>query len=377
MRRENVWPEVFCLFTVALIAQACLGGARAQEISAGSPVVVTGKFTAPSSNKDGKPRGISGMACLAPAANGSRECFAVNDEERFGEVATLTANELRPTGAIVTFVAKDDTGQGVVGIARNPMCRDKNGAVDDKPKFGELDGEGVATADGYIYTASSHSCSGKGKYKPSSYLLTRFRTVDDQHLLRSTAPAVERSWRLADALLNSTVKDAYGQAKTTGTNIEGIAVINGRLYAGLRTPVTDRATIVSAPVEGLFASSNKALDAASVQSIPLDLGKDTGVRDLAALTDGRLLVLSGPTIEQDTVDYKLWLIEKPLSEGKRVPLAILAPMKAPSGERAKAETVTIISEAPKLEVLVLYDNIDEGSPMRHELLLPKDTSGLK
>ena len=43
-------------------------------------------------------------------------------------------------------------------------------------------------------------------------------------------------------------------------NIEGIAAIDGRLYAGLRTPNCDReVVIVSAPVEELFAEGSPSL----------------------------------------------------------------------------------------------------------------------
>jgi len=44
-------------------------------------------YTAPASDKNGKARGISGMTCLGKAGDAKRECFVINDEETFGEVA--------------------------------------------------------------------------------------------------------------------------------------------------------------------------------------------------------------------------------------------------------------------------------------------------
>ncbi len=110
-------------------------------------------------------------------------------------------------------------------------------------------------------------------------------------------------------LLNSTARDSYGKEKSQGTNIEGLAVTGGRLYVGLRTPVDkDAALILSAPVAELFASGQQSLNGKSVEPISLKLGKMVGIRDLAALQSGGLLILSGPTIEQKDIPYKIWQI---------------------------------------------------------------------
>jgi hypothetical protein len=338
-----------------------------------TPVKVSGHFKAPSSDKDGKARGISGMACLGKAADASRECFVINDEERFGEVVTLTKDGLAATGKTIDFVEKGEAGKGVLGVARDQVCKDKHGVI-EKGKFDELDGEGVAIASELVYVASSHSCSGGGKYKPSSFLLVRFK-VNSVTSFKGDSPAiVERSWRLADALLASDVKGAYGKPKGEGTNIEGIAVIGDRLYAGLRTPVKpDVSFIVSAPVDDLFASGYEGLgDGVVVETIPVELGANAGIRDLAALRDGRLLILSGPAVEQADVEYKLWLLEKPVAGAARHALAtITTSAKGKDGERAKAETIAVLDEtADRLKLLVLYDNIDEGEPTQYEISLP-------
>jgi hypothetical protein len=105
--------------SLALLATSLMCAAFAVSASAAAeaPVVTkikpVGKFTAPNSTDDGKPRGISGMACLGQPADASRECFVINDEERFGEIANLTKDGLTATGKMIDFVAKGEKGEGV------------------------------------------------------------------------------------------------------------------------------------------------------------------------------------------------------------------------------------------------------------------------
>lgn len=364
-----------------LIATAMLAAFEARESSAADAPVVTrlkvvGTFTAPNTIKKPekkKARGISGMACLGPAADASRECFVINDEERFGEVATLTKDgfAINPNAPrTIEFVKKNEDGKNVLGKARVPKC--------EKDKFDELDGEGVAIAGDLVYVVSSHSCSGGGEYKPSSYLLVRFKANSASSFKGASQPAVERSWRLADALLGSNigiVKDGYGGPKGEGTNIEGIAVIGNRLFAGLRTPLgpgSGEAFIVSALVENLFAGDGEPLKDGKVDTFSVKLGKNAGIRDLAALRSGGLLILSGPAGEEPDVPYQLWLLKEPKQDAELKPLAMVTTSTpGKDGKLAKAETVTVEEEtAAALKVLVLYDNIDEGEPTRYEIKLP-------
>jgi hypothetical protein len=371
----KLWLGGVCLpaIVIGVLASNALA---AEKVSTGTLLPPLGKYTAPASDGDKppKPRGISGMACLDKAPDGSRECFAVNDEERFGQVAVLTSNGVKPIQGFVTVIQDGEAGVGIVGKQRGSICGETK-------KFGELDGEGVSLAGGYVYIASSHSCSGKGdgKYKPSSFLLTRFKPASATSFGASPSPAVERSWRGADMLLASTVKDAYGKPKGQGTNIEGVAVIGDRLYAGLRTPLKDGAAVlVSAPVKDLFADGKESLPAGVVETIPLALGPDAGIRDLAPLDGGNLLVLSGPTMAQANVEYRLWLVKAPISKDKKPDIKPIAVVRTDakakdSAEVPKAESVTVLEQSKsKIVVLVNYDNVDEGGATRHELDLPSD-----
>lgn len=337
-----------------------------------APVVtripVSGQFKASNS----KPRGVSGMACLGKAADASRECFVINDEERFGEIVNLTKDGIAATGKTIEFVNKGEAGKGVRGEAQDPNCKDERGVVAKPSKFDELDGEGIAVAGEMVYVASSHSCTGGGKYKPSSFLLARFRANSPTSFKGAATPVIERSWRLADVLLGSNVKEAYGKPKGAGTNIEGIAIIGDRLYAGLRTPTgSGHAFIVSAPVENLFAPGTDRLKPGAVKSFTVDLGANTGIRDLAALNNNRLLILAGPAVEQADVEYKLWLLEEPADGAAKKLLATVTTSTTGSdGKLAKAEAVTVLDETTDwLKLLVMYDNINEGEPTEYDISL--------
>jgi len=337
-----------------------------QAVSYGTPINVETKFTAPASDEDGKPRGISGMACLGKMTDQTRECLVINDEETFAEIAVLKDRSQRPTGKVLSIVSRGETGKAIVGTARDGVC-------DGKGKFGELDGEGIAVAQEYAYIISSHSCSGSGKYKPSSYLISRFRFAGSAGFLSGASVVVERSWRGADMLIHSSAGFAYGKPKGSGTNIEGVAVVGEHLYAGLRTPmVKTAAVLIRASVNALFELGKEQLSAEQVETRPLSLGENAGIRDLAALNDGSLLILSGPTLEQSEVDYQIWRLPAPIWSSAPLPLAIVKTnAKAKdSGQVPKAEALTVIDQSDnRVVVLVSYDNIDEGAPTIHEVNL--------
>ena len=355
---------------VALLPALC---GIAQADSRGTVLAVSQHFYAPASDASGAPRGISGIVCGAANPDGMRECLVANDEEAFLEHVVLSPAIFTPTGRVVSLAPKDDSG--IVGTVRVAVC-----PVRSDESLGKPDTEGLALADGYIYTMGSHSCSGGGKFRPSSFLLSRFRVAADS---APDAPGtVERSWRLADALVASEVGAAYGKKKDDGTNVEGIAVADGLVYAGLRTPLLDnRAVIVTAPVAQLFAPGVAPLDPSVVRTWRVPLGPGSGVRDLAALDGGKLLILSGPTHIQTDVPYRLWIADRtrlndpPLFLANVTPLedqAGLTPLgRGYGGDRPKAEAVAVLEQtADTITVLVMYDNVDEGWPTRMTIRLP-------
>src|SRR4029450_2751013 len=78
-----------------------------------------------------------------------------------------------------------------------------------------------------------------------------------------------------------------------GVNIEGLAVRGDRLFLGFRGPVlSGKALVMSVNIDAAFGNAP-----ARPQVLPISLGDGMGVRDLAAVADG-FLVLSGPEADE-------------------------------------------------------------------------------
>jgi hypothetical protein len=249
------------------------------------------------------------------------------------------------------------------------------GICDKKDDFEEFDGEAIAIAGNKVFVVGSHACTWeKGKFKPSAFVLARAEAMGEA----LEAKDVERSWRLSDIIRNSSLSDAFGKHGAAGAGIEGLAVVGDRLFLGFRTPsVNDKATILSVEAGDLF-TPGESPSGAIPSEFKLELGSNTGIRDLAALNDGRLLVLSGPADSSDGT-YMLHIFTTSNENGKIRPLAELrtdvSGMKKEGGgaEVAKAEAIAVLEQTEDtVIILVTYDNIDDGGPRLHRISLPKD-----
>ena len=355
-----------CWLAGALLAAwPAFAWTQALPVSTGAPVPVARPF-ATVETKDTTPRGMSGLACL-PAVTGVRACLAVNDEERFAEWASFDGQTLTPTNQRLQLLTpakkqKDD----ILGTRPRGLC-------DREDDFGEFDGEAIALAGGRIYVTGSHACSrAKGKFRPSAFILARAPAKAKP----LEAKDVERSWRLADMIGNSPLASAFGKAGDEGAGIEGMALVGNRLYLGFRSPATaSTATILSFDVTELFKPGNQPATSKS-EVLTLALGPNTGVRDLAALDDGRLLVLSGPA-DSAAGAYLLHLLTP--ANGTSHPLVELRTdamgEKKDRGGREipKAEAIAVLEQTPDaVTLLVMYDNIDDGGPHLHRIKPPAD-----
>ena len=178
--------------------------------------------------------------------------------------------------------------------------------------------------------------------------------------------AVETTYRLSDYLAKADEAGAFfGKSldeAENGLNIEGLAIVGGRLLVGLRAPaLSEAAYIVAADIADLFRPG-KGPAKGKGEVIPVKLGKNMGIRDLASLPDGRLLVLAGPAQDQ-ALPFKLFLIEPGKSTKPKL-LAELEPMESEEEEElVKAEALTVLSaDAGELRVLILFDGIENGAP---------------
>lgn len=289
-------------------------------------------------------RDVSGLACM-PVSNGQRRCLLINDESAFAQFATLAEGGLSP-GDRVDLLGGSASPQ-TLGTAPRDIC-DKAG------RFAELDGEAVTYAAGAFYVAGSHGCSRRrGEFRLSAFHLARLRADADG--IPFAAP--ELSYRLSDMLRRAgEVAPFFGRrlSDQNGVNIEGLAVTGDTLWAGLRAPsLNGRAFLVGAAVEDLFAPGHDpAKTAPRVVTIPA--GSQRGIRDLAALADGRLLALVGPAQEQD-LPYALLLVD-PARPETVLPLGEL-----PARKSAKAESLTVLEQSgDRFSLLIGYDGPRNG-----------------
>lgn len=357
---------------VAGYLTAALAQNRGQEIT------VEGQF----GGKKGKAaKDLSGIACR-PGAGGEYLCLVVNDESAFAQLATLRDGRL-VAGATLDMIAgrgpslaDDKPPAGVFGseAAARPVaggrCPDRSRDDD----FDEFDGEGVAWAPashgggGFFYVVGSHACGrGSEKRRRSTYLLARFR-VDEAGRV---AEPPDLTWRLGEALKQADkVSPYYGLPLTPekrGLDIEGIAAFGEHLFFGLRAPSTGDALIVRARADDLF--SNTA-NAPATRTFSVPLGERTGIRDLAALPDGRLLVLSGASQDQPGVSQALSLVV-PSDAAVWPPKPLLSEIQLPR-RKAKAEGVAVLDAGGgKLKTLVLFEDPSEDRLREYVLDLPR------
>lgn len=280
---------------------------------------------------------ISGAACV-PTQPPFRSCLAINDQKRYQQFFSISGNTIVP-GAVITILGGD---------------------ADSDP-----DAEAAAYDRGYFYIAGSHGLARKsGKLKNAPFTVFRFK-VDPQsgkpafEVTDRQVPAqIEKSTALRAAIRKAEFIGPHAEKLLgeNGANIEGMAVDGERIYFGFRGPVEDgRAFILSAAVDGLFGI--KPLEA---KTHALALGADTGIRDLARVGGG-ILVLSGALNSQD-VTPAVWLWSP--SSGALKKLGELA--GTPSG--AKAETLLVLGEEPqRFRVLVMHDGPANGAPMEYAL----------
>jgi hypothetical protein len=282
---------------------------------------------------------ISGAACV-PTTPALRSCLAVNDEKKYAQFFSIDGNTLVP-GAFIRLRGEKEPG--------------------------DPDAEGVAYGGGYFYVIGSHGRSRHGdEDNDSSYNVFRFK-VDPATGKTPFKPSdddvvgVDPSGKLRDLIAGTAPLDKFFNKplKDGGLNIEGLAVENGRMFIGFRGPSIDKsAYIMSVDAEAVFKGP---LPVSKVD--PLPLGENVGIRDLAAV-DGGLLVLAGPMREED-VPYSILLWDTNSRTIKKK-FGVLGSASIPKG--AKAETLLVLETGPNhYRVLVMFDGAKNGGPISFRL----------
>ncbi|MBK1659073.1 DUF3616 domain-containing protein [Paracraurococcus ruber] len=329
----------------------------------GEALDMTGRFE----GKEGKrARDLSGIACRPGSF--PLDCLLENDESGFAQRATLHRHTLE-AGAIMPLIGDRPPAEAAGSATALGTCPGGTAG------WGEFDGEAVAFraeagGAGSVFVAGSHSCSRSlpARLRASTHLLARIG-VDAAG--RYGAPAL--SWRLTPMLRALPVLGGHvGQPLTAaaqGLDIEGMAAIGETLVFGLRAPVLDgEAFIVTAAAAALFDPAPPADRSLTAAVARIPLGPGTGIRDLAALPDGRLLVLSGPAQDQD-LPFGLHLVH-PGPAPRWVPLPLLPDLQAKPGEKAEGVAVLGIADG-KLTALVLFEDPQAGGARLYTLPLPR------
>ncbi len=182
------------------------------------------------------------------------------------------------------------------------------------PAGSELDAEAAATDGRYFYVTGSHSAKrGDCASNPESRHVIRFRLDPATgRALRSPPGSAAgalvdyvdtgRLWAIMQAqpglapyvgerkcLGSEPPPKAPTLAGQQGVNIEGMAVLAGRLYFGFRSPVAgDVARVLAVDADALFDGGEARPVLTSIA-----LGPNRGIRDMIAVKSG-LLLLAGP-----------------------------------------------------------------------------------
>jgi len=285
---------------------------------------------------------VSGIACARPQGF-PRSCVVIDDNVQHAQFVTVEDGKI---------IAGD-----IIRLIDNNYKRDAL----------ELDGEGVAYADGFYYVIGSHghprdSDNEVDPKRDAAEITARIAASSQIVRFRadgaSAATPVERTGKLRAIMEREPTLASYldRRLENNGLTIEGIAVRRGRILAGFRGPSfsNGRAVVLSFPIDSVFGEASPD---ARLHRLPL--GERRGVRDLAAYGDG-VLVLAGPAAS-DPGPYAIywWNGE---TEDVRL-LKDLADVVGRKGKR-KAEALLPLDEsASGLRVLILFDGRKNGAPV--------------
>ena len=299
----------------------------------------------------GKSKDMSGIACAAQTGF-PRSCLVIDDELQSAQFVTVDDGSIR-AGETVDLIDNRFGGK--------PL---------------ELDGEGVAYAEGSFYVIGSHGHprDKAKKLEPnvdgleiaakiganSQIIRIRMKSVGDVPLGPGDIAEVQASSKLrgfiaADPVLRSFMDR---RLENNGIDIEGIAIVGAQLFAGFRGPSIDgsRAPVLSAPLDALFAPDSSREISGQAQLHLLPLGDGLGVRDLAPYGDG-ILLLAGPTAD-GRGGYGIYWWDA-ASEVVRL-LADISTFAV--GNRKPEAILPLDLDASGLRILIVSDGIDEGEP---------------
>ncbi|WP_441237176.1 DUF3616 domain-containing protein [Bradyrhizobium sp. 930_D9_N1_4] len=325
-----------CISLVVASAIVALAGATPALADMLEPQSPAWQLSEPFEKSKEARTNISGAACATTSPPLS-SCLVVNDEKKYAQFFAIEGTTIK-TGKVIRLMSDQARG--------------------------DPDIEGASYDDGYFYVIGSH---GRKRKHPedsnlTSYHLFRFTVDKTTGKPRFPISADEVTGVEASLIrLPSAIKEALPKAYDrplgeNGANIEGIAVAGGRMYLGFRGPSDDgNAYILAVDAKAVFTES--APLNAELKTVPL--GATTGIRDIAAVTGG-LLLLTGPVNEQQITPAIV------LYDPKTGKLGTSHPIKV-ADATAKAETLLLLSDTAgePWRVLVMFDGPENGAPTQY------------
>lgn len=308
-------------------------------------VVVDGHFDH-TKDKHGKDKfALSGIDCLD---DGSHLCLVVDDEMTAVQFATLTSDVLK-VGQLVDLHLDDE----IIGKRPHKVTGTDHlncsGGKDD----GELDGEAVTHVGTTFYVVGSHGCSrNKAEYKPQTFVLSEIVVKDGK-------PGTPRNtYQLSKAILaNDILRPHFGtdlKGAGGGASIEGMTSgADGKsLIIAFRSPsLNQKAFLMAVKIDPLF-QENADFSPSDVSVHPVELGQDTGFRDIERLKDGRFLALTGAATEADA-PFVLRMLKADFSLDD-------AAAKVQPPEGGSPEAIELLGDG---RVLILSDDKQDGAPL--------------
>jgi hypothetical protein len=282
----------------------------------------------PFSNQQNAGSNISGTACTSIPA---RACLAVNDSSNFAQFFAVGARRIRPTDLIP--LQPNQVGQFM---------------------FSSVGAEGAAFDGDRFYVIGS-----RGQASPATeradFLAFRFKFDAAGPPVPPTLPEVERSDRLREAITAAVQAGQFGPSLQSPNNvgIEGVAVRDGRMFIGLRTPSPANGPfIMSVGAEAVFGTGNLNFGVRA-----LNLGAGIGIRDMATISTG-ILILTGPSADVAAAPS---LFHLTLGTGM---VSKLGDIVEPTDR--KAEALLVLQEDPEfIRFLVMFDGIENGGPIEY------------
>lgn len=321
-----------CLALVpAAVALACIAPSHAEMLEPQAPAW---QVSEPFKKSTDARTNLSGAACATPTA-----CLIVNDEKKYAQFFAIDGTTIKP-GEVIKLLSDQASG--------------------------DPDAEGAAYDDGYFYVTGSH---GRKRHhpddsNPTSYHVFRIPVdkatgkpafpISDDELIGVEASVLRLRGAIKDAL-----PAAYDKPLgENGANIEGIAVRDGRMYLGFRGPSDNgNAYILVVGASAVFTEHAPLKE--ELKTVPL--GTMVGIRDIAAVTGG-LLLLTGPVNEQPITPSIVFYDPRTGALGTSHPLKV-------ADTTAKAETLLVLGDAAgqPWRVLVMFDGPENGAPTEYRV----------